>query len=325
MKRLVSVMIVLALLLTAPLVFSQGQQAEDAADFPTKDIEFIVMYGAGGSADQFARAMQPGLEEAFGVNVIVRNIAGGGGAVGFTEALAAKPDGYTVTVPNNALFTLQGMGHVGFKYDDFDTVARVIVEDYVLTTGKQSGLETLEEFIEYAKANPGEIQIGHAGVGASTHMAAVALIDFLGLDVQFIPFDGGSASTAAAMGGHVHAVVQHPAEIISGVESGDLIPVASMGDEPPSAFPNIPTMKSRGLDLSISQWRGMGLPKGVSEEVQQKWIEAIKHASSRPEFKKTIENDMLATVSPIYGLEDTMEFVDSVANVFLPIAQEFSK
>ncbi len=324
MKSLLKVLIVLALVVAmTPLAFSQARAEEDT--FPSKDIEFIVMYGAGGSADQFARAMQPGLEEALGVNVIVRNIVGGGGAVGFIQALGARADGYTITVPNNALFTLQGMGHVNFKYDDFEIIARVIVEDYVLTTGTRSGLKTLEDVIAFAENNPGELQIGHAGVGASTHMAAVALIDFLGLDVQFIPFDGGSASTAAAMGGHVHAVVQHPAEIISGVAAGDLIPVASMADVPPAAFPDIPTMKSLGLDLSIAQWRGIGFPKGVSEEVREIWLDAVRHAAGREAFKRTIENDMLATVSPIFGLEETMAWVDGVAGIFLPIAEAFSQ
>lgn len=312
-----------ALFLVSMMVFAQGQK--DAGTFPTKDIEFIVMYGAGGSADQFARAMQPGLEDYLGVNVIVRNIAGGGGAVGFVQALNARADGYTITVPNNALFTLQGMGHVDFKYNDFDIIARVIVEDYVLTTSTRSGLRTLEDVITFARNNPGELQVGHAGVGSSTHMASVALFQFLNLDVEFIPFDGGSASTAAAMGGHVHAVVQHPAEIISGVAAGDLIPVASMADTPPAAFPQIPTMKSRGFDISIAQWRGIGMPKGMSAEVSEKWLNAVKHAVERDGFRKTIENDMLATVSPIFGREETMKWVDGVAQTFLPIAEAFSQ
>lgn len=323
MKRLSLLVMVLALITAAPMVFGGG--AAETDEFPSKDIEFIVMYGAGGSADQFARAIQPGLEEALGVNVVVRNITGGGGAVGFTEALTADPDGYTITIPNNALFTLQGMGHVGFSYDDFDTVARVIVEDYVLTTGAPSGIETLEEFIEFAEANPGEVQIGHAGVGASTHIAAVALIDFLDLDVEFVPFDGGSASTAAAMGGHVHAVVQHPAEIISGVEGGDLIPLASMGDQPPVAFPDIPTMKDRGLDLSVVQWRGIGLPQGVDEEIHEIYVDAIRSAVERDDFRRAIEQDMLATIDPIFGLADTMAFMDGMADIFLPIAQAFAE
>jgi tripartite-type tricarboxylate transporter receptor subunit TctC len=318
MKRISTILIVVVLIASIAPLFGA---AEKEKAFPSKDIEFIVMYDAGGSADQFARAMQPGLEEALGVNVIVRNISGGGGAVGFIEALNAKPDGHTITVPNNALFTLQGLGHVDFKYDDFDILARVINEDYILTASRISGLKTIEDFIAYAKANPGKVQIGHAGVGSSTHMASVALIDFLGLDVQYIPYNGGAASTAAAMGGHVHAVVQHPAEIISGVAAGDLIPLVCMSETSPAAFPEVPTMKSRGLDLTISQWRGISVPKGTSEEVKQVWVDAIKHAVARPAFKKAIEEDMLATVAPIYGQKETMEWVDVVASIFLPIAE----
>ena len=80
-------------------------------------------------------------------------------------------------------------------------------------------------------------------------------------------------------------------------------------------------MKSRGLDLTISQWRGISVPKGTSEEVKQVWVDAIKHAVARPAFKKAIEEDMLATVAPIYGQKETMEWVDVVASIFLPIAE----
>ncbi len=322
-KLLGSVAVILVLAVGATvLVFGAGEP--EIEEFPTRDIEFIVMYGAGGSADQFARAIQPGLEEALGVSVVVRNVTGGGGAVGFTEALTAAADGYTITIPNNALFTLQGLGHVDFSYDDFDTIARAIVEDYVLTAGGPSGIESLEEFVEYAKANPGEVEIGHAGVGSSTHIASVAMVDFLDLDVEFVPFDGGAASTTAAMGGHVHAVVQHPAEIISGVEGGDLIPLASMGDAPPVAFPDIPTMKDEGFDLSIVQWRGIGLPKGVDEEIHEIYLDAIRQAVERDDFRNAIEEGMLATIDPIFGLADTMAFMDHMAGIFVPIAEAFA-
>lgn len=318
MKRFVYLLIVVALIFSVAPIFGG---AEKEKPFPSKDIEFIVNYGAGGSTDQFARALAPGLEEALGVNVIVRNVVGGGGAVGYIEANSAKADGYTITIPCNALFTLQGLGHVDFKYDEFVTVAKVINEDYVLTGSKSAGLTTIDAFINYAKSHPGEVQIGHAGVGSSTHMASVALIDFLGLDVQYVPYDGGSASTAAAMGGHVHAVVQHPAEIISGVTAGDLVPLICMSDKAPKAFPNLPTMKERGLDLVISQWRGISVPQGTSEEVKKVWVDAIKFASQRPEFIKIVEDSMLATFDPIYGEKETMAWVDKMAAIFLPIAE----
>lgn len=85
------------------------------ADYPEKNIEFIVPWNAGGGADNVVRALQNPVEEALGTNIVVRNISGGGGAVGFSTAVAAKPDGYVMTIPTNATFTLEGLGNVGYQ------------------------------------------------------------------------------------------------------------------------------------------------------------------------------------------------------------------
>lgn len=303
-------------------LFAAG--AAEARPYPTRDIEFIVPYGAGGSTDQFVRSLVPHLEESLGVAVVVRNVTGGGGAVGYSEVLAARPDGYTVTVPNNANFTLEGMGHVDFSYRDFDNIARVILEDYVLTMGAQSGITTLPEFVEYARANPGEVQLGHSGVGSSTHIVTVALIDFLGLDVELIPFGGGAPAMTAAMGGHVHGIVQHPAEIVSAVAGGDLVPIASMGEVSPIAFPDLPTMQQEGFDLTVLQWRGIGFPKGISDEVRTAWVTALERAAQSSAFRRTVEADLKATLDLAVGA-DFDRFEQAMADLFIPIARQFAE
>ena len=323
MKRLLFGLLVVTLIAVSALTVSAAGAREEAA-YPARDIEFIVPYGAGGSTDQFVRALVPHLEAALGVSVVVRNVTGGGGAVGYAETLAKPADGYTVTVPNNAMFTLEGMGYVDFSYQDFDNIARVILEDYVLTVGADTGFQTAQELADYARQNPGEVQIGHSGVGSSTHIVTVALMEFLGVDVDLVPYEGGAAAMVAAMGGHVHGIVQHPAEIISAVAGGDLVPLASMGDVRAHSLPDTPTMKEAGLDFTVLQWRGIGFPGGVSDEVKQVWVSALEQAVTNPSFQRMVEEQLVATLDLAVG-DAFDEFEQNMADVFIPIARKFAE
>lgn len=294
------------------------------AAYPEKPITMIVMYPAGGNSDTFARALQPGLEESLGVNIVIQNVDGGGGAVGFNQARVADPDGYTVTIPNNALFTLEGMGHVNFGYEDFDMIARVILEDYTLTVNSDLGWEEFSEFIDAVEENPGKYTIATSGVGSSSDIVAKVLLEKLGLDMRIIPYGGGGELLSAAMGGHVDAIVQSPGEVNSAVENGDLITLALLGEERNNLMPNVPTVKELGYDFSVNQWRGIGTPKGVSEEVVSAWEEAVEHAVTNERFIEVIEENFGATISPAYG-EELDDFVNRMANIFIPYARQASQ
>lgn len=291
------------------------------AEYPEKPITFIVMYSPGGSSDTFVRALQPGLKKALGQNVIVKNVPGGGGAVGFSEAVVARPDGYTVTLPNNAMFSLEGMGHVGFKYTDFDILARVILEDYTLTVNADSPWQTVEDFINDAKANPGKYKIGFSGVGSSTHIVSLALADAFGYEVEQVPYDGGAKAMAACMGGHIDALTNHPGEVISGVQAGKLRTLATTGAERSKLMPDVPTFKEAGLDFVVSQWRGVATPKGISDEVKEAWKKALQEAVKDPQFIEVAEEKMGATISLAFD-EELDAFVKAVADIFIPTAQK---
>ena len=119
----------------------------DLVAFPTLNMSLAV-----------PEKLLPFLEKAMGATIVPKNITGGGGAVGMSEALfSSKADGYTVTLPSNAVFGLEGLGNVPWKHSDFDTVARVITEDYSITVRADAPWKTLDEFIEYVKANPGKV------------------------------------------------------------------------------------------------------------------------------------------------------------------------
>ena len=296
-----------------------------AADYPTKPITFVVPYSAGGSSDQLVRGMQPYLETAMNATLVPKNITGGGGAVGMSEALfSSKADGYTVTLPSNAVYGLEGLGNVPWKHGDFDTVARIITEDYSITFRADAPWNTLDEFIEYVKANPGTVKMGFSGFGSSTHIVAAAFAQKFGLEFSFVPYQGGSKTVAATMGGHIDANTHHPAETKAGVDAGKLRVLATMGPERSSLYPDVPTMKELGHDWVVSQWRGVAMPKGVPDEVKKVWEDALKKVCADAEFQKFITERMGGTVAPLFGNE-LDEFLNQMADVFITTAQNLQK
>lgn len=267
-----------------------------ANDFPRKPITIIVPYGAGGSNDNFVRALTGPLKRAFDTNVIVRNIAGGGGAVGTMITLAHKPDGYTVTITSNALYTLQGLGNIKFKTTDFDFIARVATEPYVLAVKTKDEWNNLTSFTRSASNK--RVTLGYAGVGSSTHVMAEAISKELGINAKLIPFDGGSAAVAATLGGHIDGVVLTPAGVASGLESGKLSAIGITGKS--KQLPNVSLFSEQGYALETLQWRGIAAPVGLPPEVKAKWITAVTEAVKDENFKKAVGN-LGVDVNTAYG------------------------
>ncbi|SEF83095.1 Bug family tripartite tricarboxylate transporter substrate binding protein [Billgrantia desiderata] len=298
-------------------VGAAGFTVQSLADsnYPERNIEFIVPWNAGGGADNVVRALQNPVEEVLGTNIVVRNLSGGGGAVGFSRALSAKPDGYVVTIPTNATFTLEGLGNVDFTYTDFEYIARVLVEPYVLAVNSGKGWETLEDLVDHLQENDARLMVGASGVGSSTHVMAVALAEELGVEFDVVPYDSGANAVTAAMGGHIDAVVLNPSEVVSGIESGRLTALVTTGDERSGAISQAPTMLEEGYDFSVSQWRGVAAPKGISQEVEDRWVEAIQSAVESPEFQRAAEM-MGSDIMPLYG-DELDEFVERTARLMI--------
>ncbi|WP_456267490.1 tripartite tricarboxylate transporter substrate binding protein [Kushneria sp. AK178] len=290
-----------------------------AADYPSRNVEFIVPWSAGGGADNVVRALQPSLEKALGTTIVVRNISGGGGAVGFSRAIASKPDGYTVTIPTNATFTLEGLGNVAFTKDDFDYIARVLVEPYVMAVRPNDDWSDLESLIAERQASGEPLRMGASGVGSSTHIMTLMLGEELGLEMQVIPFDSGSAAVSAAMGGHIDGVVLNPSEVVSAINGDRLTSIVTTGEERSGALPDTPTMTEAGHDFELAQWRGIAAPKGLDPEIEAKWVEAVKQAVEDPQFQKAARS-MGSDISPLYG-DELDRFVERTSGPLIEEAQ----
>lgn len=302
---------------------SVNSNSNSGSNFPNKSINMIVGYGAGGSTDIFARLVAKYLEQKWNVSVVVNNVTGGSGAVGFTQALQQTADGYTVTISNGASLTLSESGNVDWKYNDFDNLAKMIDEDEVLLVSKDCPYNSLEEFIEAAKANPKSLSVGFAGLGGFTHLAAAKFINDMGIEVNNIGYNSGSEAVVAVLGGFVDFCQQQPAEFAAQFEAGELKALGIMSKErhPSELLSGIPTSKEQGIDFLVSQWRGISAPKGLPEDVRKIWEDTLAEIAADPEFQKEVEETLLSRVNCITG-EEFESFMDSEAAWIAPLLKE---
>jgi len=326
-KKILSIVLLVALFTTTIVGCSSkttgtsGDEKTDVETWPTKSINIIVGYDAGGSTDLFARLLAEHLSPILGQPVVVSNVPGGGGAVGFANTLASEADGYTVVVSNGASLVLGAVGNVDFEYNDFDNLARVVVEDLVICVRKDAPWNSIQELVAYAKENPGELKYGFAGLGGFTHLASAQFIKTTGIKVDGIPYDGGSQAVAGLLGGFVDVIAQQPAEILSQYQSGDFKALAIMGKNEHPLFEGVPTLTEEGINLQLNQWRGISGPKGIPEEVKIVWMNAIKKVSEMPEFKKEVNEILAADIDCIEG-DEFDKWLLSEANWIYPLVDE---
>jgi putative tricarboxylic transport membrane protein len=271
-----------AIVIAASALITAG--AVQAQDFPGgRPIEMTVMFGAGSAADVTARYLAEGMAKTLGVPVPVVNRTGGGGAIGYSHVQQQKPDGHAIIWNSNSISTNYHSGILSFDYKAFDAVARVSVEIPVIAVRSDSPWKSLQEFLDYAKANPGKLRIGNSGTGSHTHFAASALFLTGGAKVINVPFGEGQA-IVNLLGSRIEGVVQLPAALVSHVKGGNVRILAALGSERDPVFPDVPTAKELGFPVALDMWRGIAVPDGTPKPVIAKLQQAIKDSVQSPGF-----------------------------------------
>ncbi len=267
-----------------------------AAEFPTKEVQIIIPWAAGGATDLIFRALAATTGKHLGKAVVVINRPGGAGAVGFTEAMQAKPDGYTLVSAVTPLTILPHQASTAFTYRSFDPVINVVDDPSMFLVRSDAPWKSLREFLDYAKKNPNMITVGNSGAGGGVHLVALAFEKAAGVKFNHIPFSGGGPSVTAILGGHVNAVSVSPPEGISQVQAGKLKIIALFAEKRFEMFPDVPTVKEQGINFAMGMWRGLAAPKGTPADVIKKLHDAFKQGMEDPVLKKSAK-DMAVNLS----------------------------
>src|ERR671921_949841 len=234
--------------------------------YPNGPITMLVGQDAGGSTDLIARALADTVSDDLGVPVTVENRPGANGAVAAKELAGAKPDGQTLMtfVGSLAYITPLAVGEAeSVDINDYTVVTGISQDDYVLVTSPDSGFKTVKDIVAAGKP----ITFGTTGVGTGSQLSQELLFKQAKIDATSVPFDGGSPTLTAVLGGQVDVGSIQLGEAIEQIEAGELTPIVTFAEERPSYLPDVPTAVEAGYDVPVQQARAVFAPKGTPEDV----------------------------------------------------------
>ena len=270
-----------------------GGGSDAFAAYPDKKVRVIVNQSPGGSSDLTARLAVQHANQYLGGQLYVENVTGAGGAIGTERAATSPPDGYTIMalVTNTVIgpFTIKGFPPI----EAFDPICLIARDPTLFVVNSESRFKTIQELVAYAKAHPGELNIGNAGIGAATYLASEAFNFAAGIKVKQIAYKGSGPALIAAMGGHVEGASAGGAEVLTYVQGGKLRPLVTYGEKRSRLYPNSPTAKELGYNMTFEQWRGFGVPKGTPEDVKKILVDAFRKTAENEQFKKNVEQSGL--------------------------------
>ena len=255
-----------------------------AAGFPERDITLVVPWAAGGGTDTLARTLVKNGKKYFGVNINVVNRVGGTGAVGMNSVATGKTDGYTVCMITFNLSTYKTIGLLDLSYKDFDLIALLNRSPAGFSVKADSQFKTLKELMDYAKANPGVVTVGHAGPGQPWHLSAALLASTHGVKFTFVPFDGAAPTRVALAGGHITMASTGMDEVLQFYKTKQLRFLAAVMSTRNPFFPDVPTVAEAGYPIEnpIFDWRGLAVAKGTPPEILTVLRDGFRKASQDP-------------------------------------------
>ena len=257
----------------------------------TKPIRVVVPFGPGGVADLTVRTVAHKMSQSMGQSIIVDNKPGAGGVVAADTVAKSPPDGLTVFLMSNGTAVTAGL----FERLPFDTVKDLAPVstlgyfDMAIVTSADSRFKTMKEFLDYARANPGKVNIGSINVGSTQHLAAELFKRSVGIDAQVVPFNGSPAMITALRGGQVDAGVEILAPILGQISGKAIRPIATMGAKRSFALPDTPTVAESGAPgFNVASWNAFAVPAKTPPAIIERLTKETHAALASPEVKEQL-------------------------------------
>jgi putative tricarboxylic transport membrane protein len=274
-----------------------GMSTSALAWEPRKPIDFVIMAGPGGGADQIARFIQSVAEQKGLTSrpLIPNNKGGGSGAEALIWLNSTNDPDHTILVTLNSFFStpIRQPG-LGIDIQTFTPIAIMGVDPFALWVHKDSGIENIDQWVEAVKAANGEYVTGGTGTGQEDSIVFAYLNQAYGLTTKYIPFDGGGAVAAALAGQQIQATVNNPAEARGFYQSGDVRPLMVFSDEQMDAYPGIPTLKEQGHDFSYYNQRAVVGAPGMSPEAAAYYQDLFKQIFESEEWQTYLTNEAMS-------------------------------
>ena len=282
--------------LAAALIAVAAAPAQ-AQSYPTRNIRLIVPYAAGGGTDAMARAMGQVLTSKLGQTVVVENVSAAGGNLATQIASTSLPDGYTILMANQGPIAINPHLIKSFKINTleaFDPICLVAITPLVAVIAANSQFKDFRELLAFARANPGKLSYGTAGVGSASHLAAILLNTAAGIDTVAVPYRGAAPALIDLIGRRIDFMITPLSSLIGAVQSKTVRPIAVAARQRVAALADIPTIRESGVpnyDAGDGAWYGMVVPKGTPREIVKRLHDAIIEGLKEPLVASHLSND----------------------------------
>jgi len=316
-----ALLVVLGLLIVAVLIAACASEPPKPTDvpYPTKQITYMIPFDPGGQSDREARRQQPFLEKSLGQKIVIDYKVGGGGAVGWAELVRQKTDGYYIAGVNLPHIVLQPLQQdSGYKSEQILPVVFFQRTPLGLAVLNTSPHKTLKEFLDAAKAKPGDLSIGGSGTFSGHHIATLRLQKISGAQFKYVPFTGAAPQMTGFLGGHVTAVIANSDDL---VKYKDQIRILGMADADRfPALPDAPTLKEGGVDMIEAIDRGVGVPAGTPEYIVKKLEAAFLDIAKNPEIVATMKKEGFVPLA--MGAKESKEHLDKMIATYKELVKD---
>jgi putative tricarboxylic transport membrane protein len=280
-----------------------------ADDYPSRPIEIIVPSGTGGGQDTLVRFIQPILEEDLGVSVRVTNVPGGSHTKGIMYAYSAPADGYVVHCESPSGIIADVFNKMPIKFsEEFVPLARMQRERGYLWTSGEGRFKTIQELIDFAKENPGEVTVAISSPGGVDDASLGTFASLAGIEVAVVPISSGGERMAATIAGHVDLMYEEFSAVGDMMAAGKMIPLIGLMDERIDAptlrdIPAAGEIGMKGWDLA-GTWRGFAVKNGTPQPIVDRLVAAFKKAYESEKYQKYAKQNGLDTVPGWMGPEE---------------------
>jgi len=281
-KKLVAV---LALACAPAVALAQAQS------YPSKPVRLVVPYSPGGGADNAARILATRLSTAMGQTVVIDNRPGGSGMIGAQAVAQAEPDGYTVLYDASAFAVNPALRKMAFDpAKDLVPVSLAVTVPNIFVVPPNAPYKTVQEFVDYARKNPGKLTYASYGAGSAAHLIGELLKARAGIDLLHVPYKGGAPALTDLMGGQVDSYFSNAASGMSYVKSGKLRALAVTSAKRMAAMPDVPTLAESGFkDFEVLEWNGFFVPKGTPNDVVARLAKEVQAAVKDPATRQKLQ------------------------------------
>ncbi len=260
-----------------------------AADFPSRSINMIVPFAAGGPTDNVARSLGEAMREPLGQTVVVENKGGAGGSIGTSQVARAKPDGYNILLMQIGFSTAPSL-YKNPGYDPLTSFQPIgLVVDVPMTIIARSDFppNNIEELVTYLKDNAEKINLANAGIGAASHLCGTMLLNALGVDMVTVPYSGTAPAMNDLLGKQVDVMCDQTTNTTQHIKAGTVKAYAVTSKQRVPTLPDLPTMQEAGFkDFEVGIWHGMWAPKDTPKDVTDKLVHALQVGMADENFKK---------------------------------------